>query len=288
MNKFYKKLNLQLFGEGGASGADGAAAGPNDSAAVDTSNVIYGKQGNAGPTDTETADKRADFEKLIKGDYKDQFNERVERMIKGRLADDRKSQAAKQQPLTNLLAQKYGVDPKGENLYEELMKAVEDDRSFWERGAMERGLTVDQYKQMQRLEMENAEFRELAEQKERDNHVNQLMEEAEMLKELYPGFDFDIEMENPDLMALLRVNVPLKTAFEVIHKDEIMEGAMRYTAQTVQQKTINDIRSRGLRPSENGTRSASSATYKQSVADLNNSDIDEIIKRVSKGEKISF
>lgn len=289
MNNFYEKLNLQLFGEGGASGGDGADAGSNNSAAEDTSKVIYGKQGDAGPDpDTETVDKRSDFEKLIKGEYKDQFNERVERMIKGRLADDRKSQAAKQQPLTNLLAQKYGVDPKGENLYEDLMKAVEDDRSFWERGAMERGLTVDQYKQMQRLEMENAEFRQLAEQKERDNHVNQLMEEAEALKEIYPGFDFDIEMENPDLMALLRVNVPLRTAFEVIHKDEIMEGAMRFTAQTVQQKTINDIKSRGLRPSENGTRSASSATYKQSVADLNNADIDEIIKRVGKGEKISF
>ena len=289
MDNITEMLNLQMFGEGGASGADGTATGSENSATEDTSKVIYGKQSDAGSDpNTETVDKRSDFEKLIKGEYKDQFNERVERMIKGRLADDRKSQAAKQQPLTNLLAQKYGVDPKGENLYEDLIRAVEDDRSFWERGAMERGLTVDQYKQMQRLEMENAEFRELAEQKERENHVNQLMEEAEQLKEMYPGFDFDLEMENPDLMALLRVNVPLKTAFEVIHKDEIMEGAMRYTAQTVQQKTINDIKSRGLRPSENGTRSTSSATYKQSVADLNNHDIDEIIKRVSKGEKISF
>lgn len=289
MDKFYLKLDLQMFGEGGASGDGGPAAGDANGSSDTGSleNVVYGKQADDRP-EQNTESKRAAFENLIKTEYKKEFNERAERMIKSRLADDRKTQAAKQQPLTNLLAQKYGVDVKSETLTDDLMRAIEEDRSFWERGAMERGLTVDQYKQMQRLEMENAEFRELAEQKQRENHVNQLMEEAEALKEVYPGFDFDAEMENPDLMALLRVNIPLRTAFEVIHKDEIMEGAMRYTAQTVQAKTINDIKSRGLRPSENGTRSAASATYKQNVADLTNADIDEILRRVSKGEKISF
>lgn len=286
------KLNLHLFdGEGAAMGeGTGDPSQSNDSEVVDDkSKVIYGKQND---TDSEIeqpeVDRRADFEKLIKGEYKKEFNERAERIVKSRLDAERKSQAQKQQPLMELLANKYGVDAKSESLSEDLYKAIEDDRSFWERGAMERGLSVDQYKQMQKLEMENAQFKELAEAQQRTEQVNQIMEEAEALKEIYPGFDLDIEMENPDLMDLLRVNIPLRTAFEVIHKDEIMEGAMRYTAQTIQQKTINDIRSRGLRPSENGTKSAASATYKQTVADLTNEDMDEIIRRVQRGEKIRF
>lgn len=278
------KLNLYMFDGDSASGDSAPAAG--ETASLE--NVKYGKQNDDSASENTETDKRAAFEALIKGEYKKEFSERTERMIKGRLAEDRKSQAAKQQPLTNLLAQKYGIDVRSESLTDDLVKAIEEDRTFWERGAMERGLTVDQYKQMQRLEMENAEFREMAEEKSRQEHVNQLMEEADALKEIYPGFDFDVEMENPDLMALLKVNVPLRTAFEVIHKDEIMSDAMRYTAATIQAKTVNDIRARGMRPSENGTHSSSSATYKRNVSDLNNNDIDEIIKRVAKGEKISF
>lgn len=275
-------------GEGGATG-EGSGVADQSNEVVDTSKVVYGKQSDT-DSDIEQpeVDRKADFEKLIKGEYKKEFNDRAERIVKSRLEAERKSVASKNAPLMELLAQKYGVDSKSETLSDDLVKAIEDDRSFWERGAMERGLSVDQYKQMQKLEMENAQFRELAEAQQRTEQVNKIMEEAEALRDIYPGFDLDIEMENPDLIDLLKVNIPLKTAFEVIHKDEIMEGAMRYTAQTIQQKTINDIRSRGLRPSENGTRSTASATYKQSVNDLTNDDIDEIIKRVQKGERISF
>lgn len=279
------ELNLHLFdGDGGASGDGAPGAGEQGSLA----GVIYGKQDDASENTNTVTDRRQEFDKLTKGEWKKEFNDRVNSIVKSRLADDRKSQSAKQQPLFDLLAQKYGVDAKSETVMDDLMSAIQEDRSFWERGAMERGLTVDQYKQMQKLEQENAEFRAMAEQQHNQERVNALMEEADALKEVYPDFDFDQEMENPDLMALLRNNIPLRTAFEVIHKDEIMEGAMRYTAQVIQQKTVNNIKARGLRPSENGSKSAASATYKQNVADLTGEDIDEIMRRVSKGEKIRF
>ena len=153
---------------------------------------------------------------------------------------------------------------------------------------MERGLTVEQYKQMQRLEAENEQFREMARKQENDEKVNRLMEEAENLKEIYPDFDFETEMDNEELIRLLDVNVPLRTAYEIIHHDEIMEGAMRYTAQVIRAKTVNDIKSRGLRPAENGTSSVASATYKQNVADFTDKDIEEIYKRVGRGEKIAL
>lgn len=53
-------------------------------------------------------------------------------------------------------------------------------------------------------------------------------------------------------MGLLRSGVDARTAYEVVHKDEIIGGAMQYTAQRVQEKVVNDIRARGMRPPENG------------------------------------
>lgn len=276
------KLNLQLFDGEGASGGEGSDAG-NES----LEGVIYGKQDNNGQTEAKP-DRRAEFDKLTKGEWKKEFNDRVNTIVKSRLADEKKSQAAKNQPLMQLLSQKYGGDPNSETYMDDIMKAIQEDNSFWERGAMERGLTVEQYKQMQRLEAENAEFRALAEKQENAEKAGRLIEEGEALKQIYPSFDIEAEMENPDMIALLQSNVPLRTAFEVIHHDEILGGAMQYTAQMIQQKTINNIRSRGLRPAENGTKTAASATYKQNVSDLTNADIDEIMKRVSKGERIVF
>lgn len=286
------KLNLQLFGEGGGDGGEGSADST-QGASESLDGVIYGKEEAEEASDEQNAaektqNKRAEFDALTKGEYKKEFNDRVETLIKARLADERKSAAKKQEPLNQLLCMKYGVDPKSENLSKELLAAIENDNSIWEQEAMERGLTVEQFKHVRALEQQNAEFQRLAEQQQNEEKINAMVQDAEELKQIYPGFDLDVEMENPDFVDLIAANIPVRTAFEVLHKDEIMEGAMRYTANIIQQKTVNDIRARGTRPKENGMSAAASATYKRSVADLSDADVDEVAARVLRGERISF
>jgi hypothetical protein len=96
------------------------------------------------------------------------------------------------------------------------------------------------------------------------------------------------ELQNPQFQRLIRSGIDVKTAFEVIHKDEIIPAAMQYTAKTVEQKVVNNIRANGMRPSENGVTSKSPVEVKSDVSKLTKADRQEIIRRVRQGEKISF
>lgn len=63
---------------------------------------------------------------------------------------------------------------------------------------------------------------------------------------------------------------------------------MAYTAQKVREKVVEDIRARGMRPSENGAVSSPAAVTKTDVNALTKAQREEIEKRVLRGEKIRF
>jgi hypothetical protein len=114
------------------------------------------------------------------------------------------------------------------------------------------------------------------------------MEQAESTKAIYPSFDLRAEMQNPRFADLLRSNVDVRTAYEVIHKDEIIPAAMHFTAKQVEQKLTNKIIANGARPAENGNSSQSASVVKSDVSQLSKADRQEIIRRVQRGEKIRF
>ena len=114
------------------------------------------------------------------------------------------------------------------------------------------------------------------------------MQQADEAKKVYPSFDLRAEMNNPKFVDLLRSNIDVRTAYEVIHKDEIIPAAMQFTAQTVESKIAKKIASNGARPSENGMSSQSAAVVKSDVSQLSKADRAEIIRRVQRGEKIRF
>ena len=95
-------------------------------------------------------------------------------------------------------------------------------------------------------------------------------------------------MNDPEFVKLLRSNVDVRTAYEVLHKDEIIPAAMQFTAKTVESKLAKKIAAGGQRPSENGTGSGSPAMVKSDVSQLSKADRQEIIRRVQRGEKIRF
>jgi hypothetical protein len=114
------------------------------------------------------------------------------------------------------------------------------------------------------------------------------MNQAEETKKVYPSFDLRTEMANPKFLDLLKSNIDVRTAYEVLHKDDIIRGAMQFTAQTVESKIAKKIAANGARPAENGMSSGSAAVVKSDVSQLSKADRDEIRRRVARGEKIRF
>ena len=303
---FIPLLNLQLFAEGAGAGDGGTAEGQGVTGAAalpqtkgeknnPLAGVKYGIQEESAPAaevqSVAQPDRNAEFEKLIKGEYKDLYDARVQDTIQKRLKGQKdivdKFNALN--PTLELMASKYGVDAGD---IEALNKAIQEDDSYYEQEALEKGMTVQQLKEIRRMERENADLKAQMEEAQRQENGKKLyaawMQQADEAKKVYPSFDLRAEMNNPKFVDLLRSNIDVRTAYEVLHKDEIIPAAMQFTAQTVESKLAKKIASNGARPSENGMASQSAAVVKSDVSQLSKADRAEIIRRVQRGEKIRF
>ena len=302
---FIPMLNLQLFAEGAGAGDGGTAEGQGVTAAAalpqtkgeknnPLADVKYGIQEESAPAAevrTAAPDRYAEFEALIKGEYKDLYDAMMQDTIKKRLKGQKETvdKYNALQPVLEILGKKHGVDATD---IEALTKAIEEDDSYFEDEALEKGMTVQQLKEIKKMERENADLKAQMEEAQRQENGKKLyaawMQQAEEVKKIYPSFDMRAEMNNPKFVDLLRSNIDVRTAYEVTHKDEIIAGAMQFTAQTVESKLAKSIASNGARPSENGMSSQSAAVVKSDVSQLSKADRAEIIRRVQRGEKIRF
>lgn len=311
MSKLYfsRCIDLQLFNDGGAGDGGTGANGTSAEGMLATSksarsnplaNVQYGKQ-DAAPTaevqnentttENDVVDLDAEFEELIKGKYKEQYDKRTQDTVQKRLKGTKETVDRYNEltPTLEMLAKKYGVEATD---IKALNQAIEDDDSYYEQEALEKGITVEQLKSIRKMEKENADLRrQMQEQNVREN-ANKLyaswMNQAEAIKNVYPSFNLDAEMRNPKFTDLLKNNIDIRTAYEVLHKDEIIPAAMQFTAQKVGQQMTNKIIANGARPVENGINAQSSVVTKSDVSQLSKADIAEINRRVARGEKIRF
>lgn len=317
-NFILRSIDLQLFAEGGSSasaaGAEGSGTGAEGVTTADgmpatsarakknpLADVRYGIQENA--EDAQVADaqntagqvsaeeRAAKFEALIKGEYKDLYDAKMQDTIQKRLkgTKDTVDKYNALAPTLETLAKKYGVDPTD---IEALNHAIDEDNTFFEDEALEKGISVEQLKEIRKIERENADLKkQMREQSVRENADRIYagwLEQSDALKQIYPNFDLDAEIKNPRFVDLLKNNVDVRTAYEVLHKDDIIRGAMQFTADTVQTKLANNIIAGRNRPSENGIGQTSPAVVKNDVSQLSRADREEIIRRVARGEKIRF
>ena len=313
----FLRINLQLFAEGGAgdggNGAEGtgateAAAAPQQR--VNSKNpladMVYGKQAEEAEQPTSQAQEETvtpeqlatEFKELTKkgGKYAEQFNKATEGIVKNRLKGT-KAQVARLEalnPTLELLAQKYGVDSSDQNFVELLNKAIEEDDTFFADEAAQRGISVEELKHIRKLERDNAILqraqRDAEERRKADELYTRWLQQAEEVKNIYPDFDLQTEIKsNPQFVELLRLpSIDVRTAYEVIHKDELTAAAMQYAAKTVEKKVKNTIAANAKRPNENGVAATNSQRAKRDVASLTKADRDEIRRRVARGETIEF
>lgn len=319
----YIDINLQLFAEGaaGAGGDGGAATGAGDAAGVRApdageqrqkrrrenplANVRYGIQPQESPQNRVAAEAEAantdqgepeeeSFDDLIKGKHKAAFDAKVQGIIRERFKANQETQAKMDQmtPLLELLGKKYNVDPTD---IERMAQVIGDDNSLYEDEAMERGMSVESLKAIKHLETENAALKQreqvsIQEQMMR-SHFDSLAQQADQLKQLYPGFDLSRELQNPTFVRLTAPNsgIDVRTAYEVVHRDELRGAEMQYAVQKSAERMSKAIQSGSVRPTENGLNSAQgNAQIKTNPRSLDRADRAEIKRRAQNGEKIAF
>ena len=142
------------------------------------------------------------------------------------------------------------------------------------------------------MQRENEALKAQMDQRKSQEQANQTyaawMEEAAKIKEIYPSFDLQTELQNPQMQRLLLANVPMMDAFKALHSDEIIGVAMRFTAGQVAQKVANSVAAGRKRPSEGAMGSQGAVVSKRDVSQLTKADRLEIIRRAERGAKIGF
>lgn len=248
------------------------------------------KSGISTTSDTLEAKRKA-FQELIDGEYKDIYAEQFQLAFNRRFKEVKgmEQNLSDQKPILDMLMQRYNI---ADGDMKKLQTALEEDSSYWQEAADKEGLTVEQYKAMQKLQRENAELQKLRQRQAGEQQAQQQlarwMQEAEGMKTLYPGFDLRAEIANREFQGLLRSGIPVQKAYELIHMDEIKEAAARSAAQATSAQMTAKIKSKAARPSENGTSSQSAVIVKNDVGNLSRADRAEIARRVQRGEKITF
>lgn len=320
------KVNLQLFNDGAAAGAEGSTAGTENAPKIETNkpsgsnrrsksgafdNVVFGKQESAsaeetttpaaegqptgaGKTDVSTTsntleERRKAYNDLINGEYKDLDQERFQQFFNKRFKEVKgiEAELANQKPIIDKLMSRYGVKDVAA-----LDKALTEDSEYWERVAEERGMTVEQFHAMEKLKAENAELQAMKQRQQGQQQFQQQIDnwyrEAEQVKGLYPSFDFKTETQNPEFLKLLKNGVSVEHAYKLIHFDTLQENAARVAARTADEQAQARIKQKASRPSENGTSSQSAVIVRNDVSSLTRAERAEIARRAQRGDKITF
>lgn len=275
------KMNLCLFGEGGEGATtSGAETGVN---ADPTATGV-----NADPTAEE--DRASQYAKF-KADFKAEYDAEVQSIIKDRLKKSSKENAElnnklkASSPIIEAMAKKYGVDASDHNA---ILQAFESDDSNLEEEAYKRDMSVEQLRQFKKIERENQTLREAEEERRKQAVFAQWDKEAEELKNIYPSFDVMEEQQNEQFVKLLGAGVPMRTAYEVAHKDEIIRSAMSFTAEKTAEKVANSVRANASRPSENGLSSTSASVNSLDINKLTPEQMQAYKQRALNGERIDF
>ena len=310
------KLRLQMFaggGEGSAAGAAdaGAQAGVQpESPAPENKrqkrnplqNVKYGRQLPEQKAEVQQQDAQAQvaaaqtesFDELIRGKYKQDFDARVQAIVQDRVRNSKKSDEtlSKLQPVLQMLGSQYGIDASDISSIDAdaFAQKVLDDRKYYEQEAAEKGIPIDAYMKMKRVERENDVLRRqgqqyLAEQQKREQ-FGRLMSQFEDVKQVYPQADFKTEMENPAFWRLFANGVDARTTYEVIHRDEIQRGAMQYAVQRTKEQVAASMAANSRRPVENGNTATPASITKEDPSTWTAEDRREIRRRVQNGERI--
>lgn len=116
--------------------------------------------------------------------------------------------------------------------------------------------------------------------------IESMAAQEEQVRQVYPEFRWQREMENPAFGRLVCAGVEPMAAYEVVHREDILRRAMAYSAKRATRQAARSIASVGRRPAENGGRCV--GVTGSDPRGLTSRELADIRRRVMEGEKISF
>ena len=315
------KMNLQLFADGGDGGSGagetsqsaGADSSPDRGALGRVENSALGEEENAAPDEAEDrdgeskgeeekkpspAERRKKFGQLISGEYRAEAEEMMQQAVA--LAVKNLEASPEMRGLLEAIGEKYGTDATDLAALTEAVRngQVKDD-AYFERLAMEKGISVKTAREMDKLETQNKrltaqqaaaqQMQREAEQRARIAAIHEEWNrEAAALKERYPDFDQAEVLANPEVEKMMRAGCSMEAAYRAAYFDRIMAQQTEATARQVENGVTERIRQRGARPGENGTRPGGAVQTHLDVSSMSRKDREALEKRVLRGEIITL
>lgn len=309
---YTRRLDLQLFTEGGSAAGGGEGGGSEadvqigetleDGTVVDANLAssmredadMYptrkqpanaqgrrrsgesGQQAESGeePTPEEWAEAKKRFAKFYGNDVQSAVKDRFKNQ------DDANKKLESMNPMLEALMKKTGAES-----VEELQNLILNDDSLYQEEADAMGMPVEQYKVYKQLQDEHEQRikeDERAQQRQAlEKHVTSIRQQADELKQLFPGFDLNKEMENPEFIKMTQPGgVSVEQAFFALHGKELIPELMAYGVQTGKEQISRSIQANQARPIEGASlRGSAGASVRLDTENMSDERYEEIKRR---------
>ena len=286
-----------------ASSPEGEALGSEekselDEEAAENQNEAEGKDGEEKGKTKSPEERRKAFGELLRGEYADLTEELMQNAVTE--ATRRLEASPAMKGLMQALQEKYGTDANDLVALTEAVRngAVKDD-AYYEKLAMEKGVSTKTARELDKLESQNkhlTEQQQMIQQMERQRaqqaRIAELQagwdREAEQLKAQYPDFNMAEVLANPEVEKMMRSGVSMTNAYRSAYFDHILKQQQAATARQVEQGVVNRMQQRNARPGENGTRPGGAVQTKIDVSHMSRKEMEEMEKRAMRGEVITL
>ena len=271
-----------------------------DEEAAENQNEAEGKDGEE-KVDGKTKspeERRKAFGELLRGEYADLTEELMQNAVTE--ATRRLEASPAMKGLMQALQEKYGTDANDLVALTEAVRngAVKDD-AYYEKLAMEKGVSTRTARELDKLESQNKQLteqqqliRQMERQREQQARIAELKagwdREAEQLKAQYPDFNMAEVLASPEVEKMMRSGVSMTNAYRSAYFDHILKQQQAATAQQVEQGVVNRMQQRNARPGENGTRPGSAVQTKIDVSHMSRKEMEEMERRAMRGEVITL
>lgn len=282
--------------EGGALGSEEKSE--LDEEAAENQNEAEGKDGEGKGKTKSPEERRKAFGELLRGEYADLTEELMQNAVTE--ATRRLEASPAMMGLIQALQEKYGTDANDLVALTEAVRngAVKDD-AYYEKLAMEKGVSTKTARELDKLESQNKQLteqqqliRQMERQREQQARIAELQagwdREAEQLKAQYPDFNMAEVLANPEVEKMMRSGVSMTNAYRSAYFDHILKQQQAATARQVEQGVVNRMQQRNARPGENGTRPGGAVQTKIDVSHMSRKEMEEMEKRVMRGEVITL
>lgn len=284
--------------EGGALGSEEKSE--LDEEAAENQNEAEGKDGEEkGEGKTKSPEERRKaFGELLRGEYADLTEELMQNAVTE--ATRRLEASPAMKGLMQALQEKYGTDANDLVALTEAVRngAVKDD-AYYEKLAMEKGVSTRTARELDKLESQNKHLteqqqmiRQMERQRVQQARIAELQagwdREAEQLKAQYPDFNMAEVLANPEVEKMMRSGVSMTSAYRSAYFDHILKQQQAATARQVEQGVVNRMQQRNARPGENGTRPGSAVQTKIDVSHMSRKEMEEMERRAMRGEVITL